>query len=512
MDSIGLILASFVVRLVEIIFISGPWIVTGLFLAGFARRIIGPERLQQMFGGGGWNGILRGWVFGMLIPVCGLGAIPICREMRRAGLPGGTTLAFALSAPLFNPLSLLYGLSLSDPLIVCAYAFCSLVIVGLVGMVWDWLCPGTAQPIEKQDEIGPGWQRMVAVAVSSVDDLWGRTGLYITIGIVGSAVCASLVPAGYLQSSFNGDRWDAPLTMAMVGIPIYTTPLIAMGQIGSMFQHGNSIGAAFLLLIMGCGLNLGVLSWGWASYGTKRVALLLVLLLAVSLGLAYGIDAPLHPDGSEFSDHSHAFDMYSRPPMSSATTSELWRFINDARQRNTDTGARALAFVFLLGGIVTFLLRGKWNLLERLSKGQTKDKNVDPYLSPGFLTFAGISGLIAVSVAGVYIYYPARSTVLADMQVMNANLGSCAMAGDIDEAQRWISIQDDLARRLQVSIFIRSGQLGMFERMKIKVLRDDLEHLRDALDHGADADERRTLALDAGRSYRRLKTALKPDA
>ena len=47
----------------------------------------------------------------MLMPVCSLGVIPIAREMRRSDLRGGD-LAFAMTAPLFNPLSMLYGLTL----------------------------------------------------------------------------------------------------------------------------------------------------------------------------------------------------------------------------------------------------------------------------------------------------------------------------------------------------------------------------------------------------------------
>ena len=48
-----------------------------------------------------------------LLPVCSIGVIPILREMKRIGIRPGAITAFALSAPLFNPLSLMYGLTLS---------------------------------------------------------------------------------------------------------------------------------------------------------------------------------------------------------------------------------------------------------------------------------------------------------------------------------------------------------------------------------------------------------------
>ena len=79
----------------------------------------------------------------MLLPVCSLGVIPIAREMRRARISGGAILAFAMTAPLFNPLSMLYGLTLSAPFVILSFAFCTMVIVTAVGAIWNRIFPGT---------------------------------------------------------------------------------------------------------------------------------------------------------------------------------------------------------------------------------------------------------------------------------------------------------------------------------------------------------------------------------
>ena len=57
-------------------------------------------------------------------------------------IAGGTILAFAMTAPLFNPLSLLYGLTLSEPFVIISFAFCTLLVVTAVGVAWGWLFPG----------------------------------------------------------------------------------------------------------------------------------------------------------------------------------------------------------------------------------------------------------------------------------------------------------------------------------------------------------------------------------
>ena len=136
-----MLLCGFAVRLIQSLAQAAPFILTGFFIAAVFRRFIGYEKLRQLFGGSEMSALFKAWVIGMLLPVCSLGVIPVIVEMRRAGIKGGTILAFAMSAPLFNPLSLLYGLTLSEPIAILSFAACSLVIVTVVGMIWDRIFP-----------------------------------------------------------------------------------------------------------------------------------------------------------------------------------------------------------------------------------------------------------------------------------------------------------------------------------------------------------------------------------
>lgn len=124
---------GFLVRFLVSLIQASPFILVGFAAAAVLRRFFGYEETRKLFGEGTRSALFRAWVIGMLLPVCSLGAIPVIREMRRAGIRGGTILAFAMSGPLFNPLSLLYGLTLSEPIAILSFAACSLVIVTIVG-------------------------------------------------------------------------------------------------------------------------------------------------------------------------------------------------------------------------------------------------------------------------------------------------------------------------------------------------------------------------------------------
>ena len=216
----------------------------GLLVAGIMRKMLGAEGTRRLFGGEGYKGLLRAWAVGTLLPVCSLGVLPIAREMRRAGVRSGTILAFVLAAPHINPLSLLYGLTLSEPLVIICFALGSLVIALVAGAIWDWL------PAHKQDAVfpgdeptpAPGVKRLAAVVVAAGREAVGPTMGYVLLGLLVTGLLAGLLPHGCLSRTMRHNDWFSPILMATIALPIYLGPLPGMMRLGLMFEHGNSVG------------------------------------------------------------------------------------------------------------------------------------------------------------------------------------------------------------------------------------------------------------------------------
>ncbi|MFM8402164.1 MAG: permease, partial [Pirellula sp.] len=89
--------------------------------------------------------------------------------------------------------------------------------------------------------------------------------------------------------------------------------MTAIMQVASMFQHGNSVAAAFALLTLGTGVNLGLLVWMIQHYSFRRSLVWLGCLVGIVLAMSYSLDRPLRPKGIEPADHTHAFDTYCNP-------------------------------------------------------------------------------------------------------------------------------------------------------------------------------------------------------
>jgi len=300
-------------RMVQALVAASPTIFVGWLVAAIFERILGREGTYRLFGGNTWRQLPQAWLLGMLLPVCSLGVIPVMHQMRKSGISGGTILAFGLTAPLFNPISVLYGLTLSDPLAILAFSLCSLLLITILGLLWDRLFPNSQQPLEALEKTPYGLRRIAAVALSMAHQAWSRSSLYMFLAILGVGILAGLLPAGVLQRAAGKDDTLAPLTMSAVATLAYITPMTAIVQVASMFQHGNSVAAAFALLTLGTGVNLGLLVWMVRHYGFGRSLVWLGCLVGIVLVMSYSLDRPLRPKGIEPADHTHAFDTYCNP-------------------------------------------------------------------------------------------------------------------------------------------------------------------------------------------------------
>lgn len=503
-------LAGMALRFLQALLQATPTILIGLLVAGVFRRLLGHAGTRRLFGEGHWRSLPQAWLIGMLLPVCSLGVIPILREMRRAGISGGTLLAFGLTAPLFNPISVLYGLTLADPIVIFTFSLCSLAIVTAIGFIWDvWVrLPATTEP--EPNPVAYGAKRMLAITVHAARDVVSPTSCYLLAGLVGVSLLSAILPHGALQKAAEPqDPW-APLFMAAVAVPAYATPMTAMVQLASMFQHGNSVGAAFALLVLGAGMNLGLTLWISQAYGWRTTTAWLIILFAIVVGLAYGIDRPLYPHGIQSAGHTHAFDIYCHPfpEGSQGTWLDAWTILRDGVLPHELVASLALLLLVMIGlSLQRFDPHRRCEAwLERRTVVVSSRGSYDVVLSPMTLGLITLAGLLALSVLGCFVYYPPPSDIFEEMRIINTEVTIAATTQDWETALYWIPIYDDWTRKLQVSMFLRGDPPSRYFRAKSKVVLDKLEWLEHELED-RETELARELAWELQTAYRRLRSA-----
>ena len=488
----GLVVGSFI-RFAEGAISALPTLLVGLLIAAVLRYYLGNDGTRKLFGGNTLRSLPQSWAVGMLLPVCSIGVLPILFEMRRCRIKPGAMSAFAISAPLFNPLSLLYGLTLSRPYVILAFAFGSLMVVTLVGLFWDGVLSrrkvGTNDSENEQDCHVIGISRLLAIVTMISRQLSGRTAGWAMIGLTGLILIAALFPYGALQSEVNRDDLWAPAKMTAVALPLYATPMLAMSQLGMMFQHANSPGAAFALLVLGTGVNVATVFWFAKVFGFRSVGLWLSSLVLIVVGIAYAINKPLIPPGVEPVGHTHAFDIYTNPIQRSQDITP--GFVADKLKQSLDIGETfaliAMSVLLIVGlGLRIFGIDESRLEAQSSTDGSAASSNIESFdriVGPRVVGATLLVGLIAVSVVLCYAFYPGPEESLEEISVARAEVFSAAISGDTEHAMYWIPILDERSRRLEVGTFIRRGHLRPYQRMQGYLIRKRLEELEHELAH-----------------------------
>jgi uncharacterized protein len=502
-----------ILRIVQAALQAAPFIFTGLVITGILHRMLGQAHTRTVFGSNSLSSLLQSWVLGMLLPGCSLGVIPIVKQLRRSAISVGTIFAFALSSPLFDPLSMLYGLTLSKPETILAFALCSLLVVTVSGSLFDHWFPNSEVVVPEPTPTPPGLRRLLATLVVMARESVSDSMLLIGCGLACVGLLSTVLPPGVLMHSMSHQNPYSPLLMTVIALPAYATPMTAMGQLGSMFQHGNSIGAAFILLIFGAGMNCGLLVWMLRHYGLKQCAIWIGLMLAVVVTLSYGIERPLYPTDVEPADHTHAFDIYCQPFAAvppEGYVADIWRRVRLDTQLHEIVGA-VLVGCLVLGGLGLKWLDRRWVIETWLNKPAAvslKPRSKWDVNVPGPV-LAGVAflAILCGSVVGCFAYYPTPDETIAELGIAKTEALAGALTGDRRHALHWIPICEGWTRRLQVGMYLRRWELSEYHRMKARVFLNRLELLEHLLEDDASIDEVRHHVAQTSATFTRLSKA-----
>lgn len=287
---------------------SAPALLLGFVLAGLASGLLA-SRQSWLQGGPRSLQALKGVSFGLPLPICSCGVVPVYRSLVRGGVPLTAALAFLVATPELG----LDAILLSVPLLGVPLTIARIVAAFGVAVVVAWIVgmgmPETeAADAPAETELEPLADRLREGLRYGLVDLVDDTLPWIATGLVIAALAEPLLGHELLLGLPSAVQ--VPLA-AVLGIPLYVcasgaTPLAAMAV-----HKGLSAGAALTFLLAGPATNattFGVLS---ALHGRALALRFGVVLTAVAVLAGWGVDAlgvtlpaMAHPDDL----HAHGPD------------------------------------------------------------------------------------------------------------------------------------------------------------------------------------------------------------
>ena len=89
-----------------------PYILFGLLFAGFLHEVVPDSIVKNHLGKNSIVSVIKATIFGIPLPVCSCGVVPLATSIKKSGASNGSTLAFLISTPITGVDSILatYGM------------------------------------------------------------------------------------------------------------------------------------------------------------------------------------------------------------------------------------------------------------------------------------------------------------------------------------------------------------------------------------------------------------------
>jgi len=288
-----------------------PYLLLGFTVAGLLSVVISPEMVERHLGGNGLGQVVKASLFGVPLPLCSCGVIPVAASLRRHGASKGATTAFLLSTPQTGVDSIAVTYGLLGPFLAVVRPVAALV-TGIFGGGLVQAFNGDGETVDESEAYGaeapscsseccddekPKQRPKIVEALHYGLVILPRDiGKALILGVAISGLIAAFVAPQALESSLGGGLWPMLAAMA-IGIPLYvcataSTP-IALGLI----HAGLSPGAALVFLISGPATNSAALTTLWKVLGRRAAILYLVTVAVTSLATGLAVDGLIGAGG-----------------------------------------------------------------------------------------------------------------------------------------------------------------------------------------------------------------------
>ncbi len=305
-----------------------PYLLLGFAVAGLLSVLISPRWVERHLGDRGLGQVFKASLFGVPLPLCSCGVIPVGASLRRHGAGKGATTAFLLSTPQTGVDSIAVTYALLGPFLAVVRPVAAL-LTGFVGggLVWafargdDDKTP-TEDPAAACEDEGEccdvpeiGERRTLVEGLRyGLVTLPRDIGRALVVGILLSGLISALVEPRALEGLLGGGFW--PLLAAMaVGVPLYVCATASTPIALSLIHAGLSPGAALVFLITGPATNAATLTTLWRVLGRRAMVIFLATVAAGALATGLVVDglvaaevvgpAAMVPAGGVVTGHEH---------------------------------------------------------------------------------------------------------------------------------------------------------------------------------------------------------------
>jgi len=295
-----------------------PYLLFGFGIAGVLSVFMTAARVERHLGGAGFWQVFKASLFGVPLPLCSCGVIPVSMSLHKHGASKGSTLSFLLSTPQTGVDSILVTYGLLGP-IFAIFRPVAAFITGIVG-------GSVINVLERHDIVSnraseekphcedeccsnpKGHSRLTRAFKHGFITLPADIGRSMLIGLAIAALISALVPEDFFAETLavTGGGFIAMLVMMVLGIPVYVCATASAPIAAALIAKGLNPGAALVFLLTGPATNAATLVTLASQLGKRSAVVFLLTVIVSALAGGLILDAIFRGDVSQIT-HAHGF-------------------------------------------------------------------------------------------------------------------------------------------------------------------------------------------------------------
>ncbi len=269
-----------------------PYLLFGFLIAGVLYVVIPKGKIYSHFSKNNFFSIVKASLFGIPLPLCSCGVIPVAAHLRKEGAAKGPTLSFLISTPTSGVDSVLATYSLLGILFAIIRPMASFFAATLAGIF--------SNIVERKEEIK--YPASFSCNICDIDsshshsiidrikvifryafyDLISDVGKWIIIGVVVGGLIGFFVPTKIVEQYLGNPLLSYPF-MLLIGIPMYICATGSIPIAASLIIKGMSPGAGLLFLIAGPATNAATISFVGGKLGKKTLFIYLSTIVFTAI-------------------------------------------------------------------------------------------------------------------------------------------------------------------------------------------------------------------------------------
>ncbi|MEN6306865.1 MAG: permease [Anaerohalosphaeraceae bacterium] len=282
LEYIQLFLSNFWVTLTQM----SPYLLFGFLVAGIISVFISSKTVERHLGSKGFWSILKASLFGVPMPLCSCGVIPVSMSLYKNGASKGATISFLISTPQTGLDNIFIIYSLLGP-VFAVFSPMVAMLSGLFGGTVVSLFDGHNTPqrqagVGNDDNQAKKENPLLKVLRYAFFVLPADIGKAMLVGLIIAAVISVMVPDDFFSTylAFGGGIL-AMLVMMAIGIPMYVCSAASVPIAAALIAKGLNPGAAMVFLMTGPATNAAAITTLWSVLG-KKTAILYLISVAIA--------------------------------------------------------------------------------------------------------------------------------------------------------------------------------------------------------------------------------------